>query len=379
MRIAQIAPPWLPVPPPKYGGTELVVSYLTEELVRRGHEVTLFAPADSKTSANLFSSLPKSLRGRIDFKSKSLFPMLQYIECFARAGQFDMIHNHGQFETFFLAELIKTPVVHTIHGSYDGLTTSPDRMQTLTRFKNHNFVSISGAQRRGFPELNYAGTVFNGINIHEFNYSKKKGNYLFWISRMAPDKGPIDAIKAAQKLKMELKISAAINSVNLEYYQNKVKPLIDGKLIKFNGEVAHKDKSKVYKNALCTLFPIHWEEPFGLVMIESMACGTPVIAYNRGSVSEVVRDGVTGFIIDPDNKNRPKKGSWVIKKQGIAGLVEAVRRVGEIDRQMCRKHVEENFTVNRMVDRYEKIYEKILGQIKEKNKSNTVLADYSFL
>lgn len=363
MKIAQLVSPWLPVPPKGYGGTELVVYYLTEGLVKKGHEVTLFASGDSQTSARLHSIFPKALGNSGELKTHPLSPLLHYIECFERADEFDIIHNHAQYMAMFLADLVKTPVVHTIHGSFTKEDVpEEDRRQTLRKFKGQNIISISNSQRRGLPDLNYVATVYNGIDLSEFEYSETASG-LCWMGRITEKKGPLDAITVANGLNMKLMMAGAIDPVDRPYFEKVLKPLIENSdLIVFREEIKREEKKDLYKKALCTLYPIHWEEPFGLVMIESMACGTPVIAYNRGSVAEIVRDGVTGFIIDLDGEERPGNGSWIIKKKGIEGLIEAVKRIGGIDRKVCRKHVEENFTMERMVDNYLGVYEQLLNR-----------------
>ena len=360
MKIAQLAPPWLSVPPRAYGGTEIVVHLLTEGLVKRGHEVTLFASGDSKTSARLSYVFETALGNSGDTKREALHPLLHYIECFDRAGEFDVIHNHAQYYAMFLAHLVKTPVLHTIHGSYSPEYTPEEKIHTLQRFKDHNFISISNSQRNDLPGLNYVATVYNGVNTSEFSFSSEKGKYLLWMGRITSKKGPVDAIHAARRLNMELKIVAAIDPSEEEYFMKEVKPLIDGKLVTFVGEVGQTEKIYYYKNALATLFPIVWEEPFGLVMAESMSCGTPVVAYNHGSVPEIVKDGLTGFIVN--SKNDGKEGKFLIKESGVDGLVEGVRRVmTQVNRGDCRKHVENNFAMEQMINGYETVYKKILG------------------
>ena len=366
MKIAQLAPPWLSVPPSGYGGTELVVHYLTEELVNRGHEVVLFASGDSQTKANLSYVFPKALGNGGELKKQPLNPLLHYIECFERASDFDIIHNHAQYYAMFLADLVKTPVVHTIHGSFSKEDVpNQDKRQTLIKFRNHNFISISDSQRRGLEKLNYVATVYNGIDISEFQYSGEKGKYLCWMGRITQKKGPSDALEVARILKTKIKMAGAVDRMEKEYCETVLYPLIEelrkDNLIEYEEEIKREDKVDLYKGALCTLYPIHWEEPFGLVMAESMACGTPVIAYNYGSVPEIIKDGITGFIVDADDQDRPGKGRWIIKKQGVEGLIEAIRKIDEIERKSCRQHVENNFTVEKMVDGYEDVYREIIN------------------
>lgn len=360
MKIAQLAPPWLPVPPVGYGGTEAVVHNLTEGLVKRGHEVTLFATGDSETKANLSYIFPKALGNSGNLKRDPLLPFLHFIECFERALEFDIIHNHAQYWAMFLADLVRTPVVHTIHGSFAKSYTPQGKLDTLKKFKNHNFISISNAQRKDMPELNYVATVYNGIDLEQFQFSEEQEGYLLWIGRITPKKGVVEAINVAKKMNIPLKIAAAIDPIDQEYFDREVKPKIDGNLIRFEGEALFKDKINLYQKALCVLYPISWEEPFGLVMAESMACGTPVIAFARGSVPEVIKDGVAGFVVRPESFQN--ESSFVIEKNGEDGLTEAIKRIGEIDRKACRRHVEENFSIERMVEDYEKAYEKILNE-----------------
>lgn len=361
MKIAQLAPPWLSVPPKGYGGTETVVHYVTEGLVKKGHDVTLFSTGNSRTSAHLSYVFEKELGNSGEFKNQdSLHPLLHYLECFDRAWEFDVIHNHAQYYAMFFAELIKTPVVHTLHGSFSKESTPEQKLHTLRRFKHHNFVSISNSQRLDMPELNYAATVYNGINVPEFSFKKESGSHLIWFGRITPKKGPLEAIAVAKQLDMKIIVAGAIDDIDMPFFQKEIKPLIDNINVIYKSEIGYLEKSELLNSGLATLYPISWEEPFGLVMTESMACGTPVIAYNRGSVSEIIKDGVTGFIIDPDNQERPGKGSFVIKKQGIEGLVEAVKRIREIDRSVCRKHIEDNFSVEKMISGYEDVYKKIL-------------------
>lgn len=385
MKIALLAPPYLPVPPIGYGGTERIVHFLAEGLVKKGHDVTLFASRDSKTSAKLVSTFPKAIGNSGEIKNKPLLPLLQYIDCFSRASQFDIIHNHAQYYAMFLAELVSTPVVHTIHGSFAKGEVPEEKRMILMRFKHHNFVSISNSQRNGLPELNWVGTVYNGIDMSEFPFIKKSGDYLLWIGRITQKKGAVEAIGVAKRVGIPLKMAAVIDPIDMPFYEEKVKPLVDGNFIQFLGELHGEEKAKLYGGAMATLYPISWHEPFGLVMAEAMSCGTPVIAFNRGSVGEIVKDGITGFVIEQNShsesatwraKNLAERKDFmgadarsftdaqddkalVIKKIGIEGLMEAVRRIGEIRREDCRKWVEEKFTIEKMVEGYEKIYQKV--------------------
>lgn len=347
MKIALLAPPYLSVPPKAYGGTEKIVSLLADGLVDLGHEVTLFATGDSQTRAKLSSIYPSEIGNSGFAKNSPFIPMLHFTECFRRAGEFDLIHNHAQYLPMFMAEFVKTPVVHTMHGTMYAGEIPEEKRKVLMRFKNQRFISISENQRKGFPKLNFVGTVYNGLDVNEYSYVEKpRGNYLLWIGRITAKKGPMEAIEVAKKLSKPLVMAAAIDPVDLPFYEKSVKPQIDGKRVSFIGEISHKGIDSLYGNAYATLFPITWHEPFGLVMIESMVCGTPVVAYNTGSVPEVIEDGKTGFVVD--------------QNVGIDGLVHAVREIERIQRGDCRARVLEKFSKETMVEGYEEVYKKIV-------------------
>lgn len=347
MKIALLAPPYLSVPPKAYGGTEKIVSLLADGLVDLGHDVTLFATGDSRTRAKLASIYPEELGNSGFNKDLPYLPLIHYNECFRRADEFDIIHNHAQYLAMFQAQFCKTVVVHTIHGSYYPGEIPEEKRKVLEVFKKHNFVSISDNQRGGMPDLNFAGTVYNGLDIDKFDYIEKpKGDYLLWVGRIVAKKGLIEAIETAKILKFPLVIAAAIDPADRPYFEKEIKPHIDGKLISYIGEITHETSSGLYGNALATLFPITWHEPFGLVMVESMACGTPVVAYNYGSVPEIVENEKTGFIVDSEI--------------GVVGLVHAVREIGRIQRGDCRARVIDKFSKEKMVSGYNDVYKKIL-------------------
>ncbi len=348
MRIAVLAPPYLPVPPTLYGGTEKIVSLLTEGLVQRGHDVTLFASGDSKTTAKLASIFPKAIGNSGLTKNDITKPLAHYAACYDRASEFDIIHSHGQYVSLKGALGVKTPVVFTWHGSfYSGETTDELRTQ-LHAHKEFNFISISHNQRGGLPDLTYVATVYNALNISEYTYVPQRNqDYLLWVGRMSPKKGAHEAIMAAKKSGIRLEMAATIDPINREYFENTIKPLIDGVTVVYHGEVGHDALVELYGGARAVLYPISWHEPFGLVMIESMACGTPVIAYDLGSVSEVISDGVTGFVVPSDS--------------GVDGIVGAIINIKQIDRKTCRSYVEERFTSERMVSEYEMAYEKVIA------------------
>lgn len=353
MRIAQLASNFIRIPPtPRYllpgfvGAPEAMVALITEELVKRGHRVTLFASGDSKTSAQLVSVTPKS---SILDKKIGIGPHVHY-EYFlasaayqlARKGKFDIIHSHLPTQTGFYAPLVDIPTVTTIHSPIKGLNK-----RILKEIKDTQYyISLSNAQRKSLPELNYIATAYHGLKLNEISFREKKGEYLLFVGRVASEKGVYEAIQASKKSKERLLIlgnSDPKNSEQWKYWLMKVKPYIDNKKIIHLGFVPHSKVFHYFSHAKALLFPISWEEPFGLVMIEAMACGTPVIAFRRGSVPEIVVDGKTGFIVDTVDK-----------------MVKAIKNIDQIDRQECRRHVEKNFIVERMVDRYEEIYRKVL-------------------
>lgn len=345
LKIAQIAPFWFSVPPQTYGGTERVVSYITEELVKRGHDVTLFAGGESKTAARLVSPVPSKLLSSIGFFCDTNYSVINsYVnaQVFARAKEFDIIHSHAGYFSFYFCDLVTTPVVHTLHNQLP--RTSDVENDLYSRYKNLNFISISKEFQTHF-DLNYIGNAYHGLPLELFPYSGDEGTYFFWMGRASKNKGELDAIDAAQAAGVPLTLALSVRPDSQKYYEEKIKPRLNDS-IRVLSNVAFEDGPKLYQGAKAFIFPVAWKEPFGLIMIEAMACGTPVIAYNRGSVSEIVKDGVTGFVVDPN--------------RGVDGLVEAIKRIDQIDRAACRRHVEEHFTVEKMVDSYEALYGKFV-------------------
>lgn len=346
MNIAQIILPWIALPPALYGGTERIVWSLTEGLVRRGHDVTLFAAGDSKTSARLDYLFLKSLGLQEQVKTAlaATFDPLRHVAyAFGKAKQFDIIHSHAQYLGLPFASLVETPTVHTFHRVYDG---SADEVGLLEQFKDQPFVSISDSQRRF--DLNFIATVYNGIDAAQYPFEPMGEDYLFWTGRLVPKKGVVEAIGVARRLGRKLKIAGVVHDG--AFFEKEINPLVDGEHVEYYGELTHDLMVNLYRHARAVLFPISWEEPFGLVMAESMACGTPVVAYNRGSVPEVVVDGETGFIVEPE-------------ADGIDGLCDAIQTIMEMPegeyramRQACRRRVEDKFTVQRMVEGYENVY-----------------------
>jgi len=347
MKIAQIAPLWETVPPPAYGGIELVVSLLTEELVRRGHEVTLFASGDSTTAAQLESVHPQALRLDSQVREYGIYEMLNISKAYERAEEFDIIHSHVGCGALSYAGLVKTPTVHTLHGVF-----TPDNEKMFLHARRQPFVSISDSQREARLGLNYVGTVYNGVDASTYDFRPSPDNppYLAFLGRMSPEKGVHLAIEIAKKSGWHLKIAGKVDPVDVEYFAEQVKPHIDGKQIEFLGEANHQQKSVLMGGAVATLFPITWREPFGLVMIESMVTGTPVIAINLGSVPEIVAHGKSGFICS-----------------NVDECVAAIDKAVRLDRRGCHDHVLMNFTAQRMTDGYEAVYRGILADRYAKN------------
>jgi len=345
MKIVLIAPFEETVPPKKYGGTELVIYNLAQELTKRNHEVWLIACGDSKTNAKLLPVFPKPLRAYPEANDMKSRDSLKYIGVGKvlenlKNIKTDIIHNHLGWRLLPFLPIIKAPVVTTLHGPLDTL----HQKLVYGRFKDANYISISFNQRKPMRNLNFVGNVYNGIEIEKFPFTEKVGNYLAFLGRMSPEKGPLQAIEAAKRAGLKLKMAAKVDAVDKDFFESIIKPLIDGKQIEFIGEVGHKRKTEFLKNALALLAPIQWEEPFGLYFIEAMACGTPVISFNRGSVPEIIKDKKTGFIV-----NSAKE---------MADVIKDIDRINRID---CRKHVEKNFTLEKMTSGYEKIYNKILN------------------
>jgi glycosyltransferase involved in cell wall biosynthesis len=342
MRIAQISPLWERVPPPAYGGTELIVGLLTDELVRRGHNVTLFASGDSITQAKLEPICPKALRLDLAADSQPLYELLQLGQVYDRAEEFDLIHSHVGYAALPFAKLVKTPTVHTLHGVF-----APNHEKLFVFARHQPYVSISNSQRLPRLGLNYVATVYNGIDLdaHTFYAQPNEPPYLAFLGRMSSEKGAHLAIEIAQRSGWHLKMAGKIDQVDEEYFERFVQPHIDGKQIEFLGEANHVQKNVLMGNAVATLFPITWQEPFGLVMIESMAAGTPVIALDRGAASEVIAQGQTGFVC-----------------QSIEDCIDALKRVAQLKRPLCRSWVSQNFSVQHMVDGYEAVYRQILAE-----------------
>lgn len=338
MKIAQVSPLYESVPPRFYGGTERIVSYLTEELVRQGHDVTLFASGDSETSATLIPCSKNSLR--LDETCFDPIPhhLIMLEKVFSMARQFDIIHFHTEYLHYAAARRCGLAHVTTLHGRLD----IPDLVPLYREYSEIPLVSISDAQRAPLPWANWQGTVHHGLPLDLLPFYPDGGDYLAFLGRISPEKGLDSAIDIARQSSMNLKIAAKVDKNDRDYYDSKIKPLIDGQAVEYLGEITEEEKKAFLGNAAALLFPIEWEEPFGLVMIESMACGTPVIAFARGSVPEIVRDGISGYVV-----------------RDVKGAVSCVEKTVSLSRLHCRRHFEEHFVAARMAEDYVAIYEQM--------------------
>lgn len=339
MRIAQVAPLYESVPPQQYGGTERVVSYLTEELVRQGHEVTLFASADSVTSARLAAQCSRSLRLDPHVVDRMAHHVLMLERVFAGAAEFDIIHFHVDYLHFPLSRRDTTAQLTTLHGRLD----LPDLQPLFREFADMPVVSISNAQRRPLPAAYWLGTVHHGLPGDMYRLHEGAGKYLAFLGRISPEKRLDRAIAIAGRAGVPLRIAAKVDAVDRDYFEARIRPLLKRPGIEYIGEIGDADKNAFLGDALAFLFPIDWPEPFGLVMLEAMACGTPVIAYHHGSVPEVIESGVNGFIVD-----------------GLEAAVKAVEQAASLDRRSCREAFERHFTVDRMASDYVRIYERLV-------------------
>jgi glycosyltransferase involved in cell wall biosynthesis len=350
MRIAQIAPLMESVPPRLYGGTERIVSYLTEELVRMGHDVTLFASGDSITSAKLVGCVLEALR--LDAKVHDPIPyyMLMLDRVRPIASEFDILHFHIDQLHFPLFRHIAGRTVTTLHGRQD----LPDLKPLYIGFADMPLVSVSNAQRQQVAGANFAATVYHGLpaDLHKPVFNPR-GGYVAFLGRIAPEKRPDRAIQIARSLGVPLKIAAKVDRVDESYFREQIAPLLDGGGVEFIGEINEQQKDEFLGEAKALLFPVDWPEPFGLVMIEAMACGTPVLAFRCGSVSEVVENGVTGFVVND-----------------LCEGMSALPRVMALDRRAVRRRFEERFTASRMAKDYLTIYRSLLkrSQVAEKEK-----------
>jgi glycosyltransferase involved in cell wall biosynthesis len=340
MRIAMLAPPWIPVPAPGYGGIEEVVRLLCDGLVTRGHDVTLFAAPTSRSRADVHTVLDEPHPDEIE---RSRWEVDHVAQAFAVIDEarsdrpYDVVHDHCGFTALAMADRLATPLVHTLHGPFDD--------ETLTFYAAHGhkaaIVAISDAQRRdGPPALRDVPVVHNPLDFNEWPLEEQPGDHVLWMGRMAPIKGPHRAIAAARAAGVPLVLAGPVQPGQEEFFAEQVEPHIDGEHVRYVGELGGEDKAKAYGCARAVLMPIRWAEPFGLVMTEAMACGTPVIAFREGSAPEVVDEGVTGFIVDDEDE-----------------MAAAIGRVGEIDRAGCRAQAQRRFGVEVTVNGYEAVYE----------------------
>src|ERR1700719_1543965 len=320
MRIAQVAPLTEAVPPKLYGGTERVIHWLTEELVALGHDVTLFASGDSTTSAKLEAFWPRALRLDGAVRDANALHMLMLERVRQRHGEFDFLHFHLDYYPFSLFSRQSTPFVTTLHGRLD----LPEHQPVFTTFSSLPVISISNAQRRPLPQARWVRTIHHGLPERLLRPQPVEPSYFAFLGRIAPEKGVDRAIRIAQHCDMPLKIAAKVDNVDRDYFQEKIRPLLDSTNSEYIGEISDGAKSDFLSGAVVLLVPIDWPEPFALVMIEAMACGTPVIAFNRGSAPEVVDDGLTGFVVEDIN-----------------GAIGAVDRLGHLSREKIRRRFEE--------------------------------------
>jgi glycosyltransferase involved in cell wall biosynthesis len=341
MKIAQVAPLTEAVPPKLYGGTERIVCYLTDELVSLGHDVTLFASGDSRTSAKLEAVWPRALR--LDPRIRDgIAPHMTLVETVAeRAHEFDIIHLHVDYIAYSVLKRLGVPFLATLHGRLD--LVELDGLYRI--FNKVPVVSISDAQREPLPHANYVSTVYHGLPEKMLMPGQGKGGYLAFIGRISPEKAPDAAIRIAARAGMRLKIAAKVDKVDREYFTSRIEPMLAEPHVDFIGEIGDDAKSEFLGNAAGLLFPIAWREPFGLSMIEAMACGTPVIAFRNGSVPEVIDDGVTGFVVDTEEE-----------------AAVAVRRLASLDRARVRRVFERRFTARRMAEDYVTVYRALIAR-----------------
>lgn len=351
MRIAQVSTLYESVPPKAYGGTERVVSWLTEALVDAGHDVTLFASADSVTRASLVPACPSALRLIEDTADPQAFHFAMLEQVVRRSDEFDVVHFHTDYQGFPFARRLACAHVTTLHWRLD----IPGLDLLYHAFDDLPLVSISNAQRAPLPRANWLATVYHGMPVGAPRFNGQTGDYLAFLGRIAPHKRPDLAIEIAARAGVPLKIAAKIDNGDRSYYEGNIESLMRQPHVDYLGELSDRDKHALLAGARALLFPIDWPEPFGLVLIEALACGTPVIAYRRGSVPEIVEDGRTGFIVDD-----------------VDGAVRAVARLSEIDRVQCRAAFEARFSAERMVADYQRVYETLLAPVGRRDDTRPV-------
>jgi glycosyltransferase involved in cell wall biosynthesis len=339
LRIAQIAPLTESVPPKLYGGTERVVAYLSDELVRQGHEVTLFASGDSQTQARLIAPCDQAMRLKGECSDPLALHLLMVEQVARRAADFDVLHFHIAHLHYPVMRRMATPHVTTLHGRLDG----PELRPFYAEYSDMPVVSISDAQRAPLPHARWVGTVYHGLPENDLRFHPEPGDYLAFLGRISPEKRVDRAIAIARAVGLPLRIAAKVDPADAAYFERQIRPLLDDPLVEYIGEIGEAHKSDFLGGARALLFPIDWPEPFGLVMIEALACGTPVVAFRAGSVPEILEDGVTGFIVDD-----------------LDGAIDATRRVTELNRRSCRNAFVRRFTVRRMASDYVLHYEAIV-------------------
>lgn len=340
MRIAMAAPLYESVPPTGYGGTERVVSYLTDELVRRGHEVTLFASGDSQTTARLIAVCPEALRRMDRLTDPVAYHVLQMGLVFERARQFDLVHSHCDFRAFPFAHLSTIATVSTCHNRLD----SPELRAFTRAYPDANVTVLSQSHRRQLVGARCVGVTYNGVPVDEFPFAAQPGSYLAFVGRLSPEKGPLEAIEVAERTGIPLKIAAKVNEWERDYFETQIRPRLTPTLVEYVGELGEAEKRNFLCGARALLFPIHWPEPFGLAMIEAMATGTPVLALASGAVPEIVANGTTGYVC-----------------RDVSEMAARVRSIEQISRIACRNWVLQKFSTKAMADRYEVVYRKIVS------------------
>jgi len=339
MRIAQVPPLYESVPPKLYGGTERVVSYLVDELKRQGHDVVLFGTRDSMTKATIFPVCEQALRLNKDCKDPLAWHIYQLQLVLEHAREFDVIHFHNDYLHFPFSKKAGYCHITTLHGRLD----MPDLRPIYRKFYDIPVISISNNQRTPLPHANWLDTIYHGLPENLYQQGKGEGGYLAFLGRISPEKRPDRAIEIARQARIPLKIAAKVDPVDERYYEKMIRPLLDDPFVEFIGEIGEEEKGAFLGNALALLFTIDWPEPFGMVLIEAMANGTPVIAYNKGSVPEIITDGTTGFIVNS-------------QKQAI----KAVENLHRISRTTCRQHFERSFSACIMAEKYVSNYERLL-------------------
>lgn len=351
MKILQIGPLWENIPPPKYGGTERIVHYLTEGLVKNGHEVTLYACGTSETKAKLVSIYPRPLfRDGIPWWNV-MYPLLHITDAFEHEKEYDIIHMHlnqgSDFMALPLCQSFKNKVVFTLHFPYEFNKTWKGNTKVFEKYHDLNYISISDTQRQGSENMNWVDTVYNGVDIDLYTFNPTPKDYFLWLGKFNPDKGTREAVLAAKKAGVKLIVAGAVDKLEGEDYQYYLdtKKYIDGTNIRLIGEITDKEKNDLYGNAIALLNPIQWNEPFGLVMAEAMATGTPTISFSNGAAPEIIEDGISGYLVN-----------------NVDEMVTRIGDIQKINRKACRERIEIKFTIEKMVKGYEQSYKKILAK-----------------